>query len=202
MNAATIPIVAAVIGAAGTIIAALIQARQRSSPPVSPEQRTAHGGSAAITERPLGWLARPLPWIVIFAALFLGSLTYLFSEGRVSNRGSSSAQITITHLPAPGTPGTGSRGEIDGTVSGSYPSGAWVLVYACVNPGDCYIQPLDTNYKIYPLNGKWSTTTHLGDRYVALIVAPGFANPPPETPNPPGGEGVLASDEKRSTDQQ
>ena len=73
-------------------------------------------------------------------------------------------------------------------------------MYACVNGGDCYIQPFDTNYKIYPLNEKWTATTHLGDRYVALLVAPGFANPPAEAPNPPGG--VLASDEKRSTDQQ
>ncbi len=195
MNASNIvPIICAIIGAAGTIIAAWI-GRQGNPPPknVLPEHHAVglHAGAAPKKPRKRSvWFLVSL----VFAVLFLASVGYL-----ISLRRSHKIEITITEVPGPGSPGAGSRGEIGGTVSGSYPSGAWVLLYACVNGGSCYIQPLDTAYKIPIRKGKWSTSTHLGDRYVALLAAPGFT-PPAETPNPPGGDGVLASDEKRSAD--
>jgi hypothetical protein len=185
---------AAIITATGSVIAALIgRKKERTSParlkhPIEPKRR--RGVSA--------WFRISF----ILSVVCLGCLTYLSGQGRIWDKPAGSAQIKITHPPASGTPGTGSRGALEGTVSGSYPPGVWVLIYACVNGGDCYIQPFGTDYKIYPLNGKWSATTHLGDRYVALLVAPDFKNPPAETANPPGGKGVLASDEKRSTGQQ
>ena len=209
MNLSTIvPIIAAIITAVGAVIAATIGARKERKAPRSkrtPAQRAGTPVSGIQPKEPdvSRRISLPTVFSLIFAALFFGSLGYLLcrwisADGPPLPR---KVEIKITHLPPPGTPGTGSHGELEGTVSGSFPSGAWVLVYACANAAACYIQPFDTNYKIYPLNGKWNTTTHLGDRYVALLVAPDFKNPPAEAPNPPGGEGVLASDEKRSGNQ-
>ena len=201
-----VPIIAALITAGAAIIAAVIQAREKARP-FKPAKRAAAPQRAPTSSKIQttggSRLAASAQLISLLSGLvFLANIGYEKFKGKSPDIPSSRSKIKIVGWPAPGTPGTGSRGAIEGTVAGSVPPGAWVLVYACVNAGDCYIQPFDTDYKIFPLNGKWSTTTHLGDRYVALLVTPGFANPPAEAPNPPGGEGVLASDEKQSTDQQ
>lgn len=206
-----IPIIVAIITAAGAIIAAAIGVKEKRRPPLrskrvpaSSRGGTTDPGMQPKEPEPARRMTVPIVSSLIFAAVFFGSLGYLLCLWKSADKPpSSKPEIKITAWPPPGNPGPGSHGDLKGTVSGSYPSGAWVLVYACVNGVSCYIQPVDTNYKIFPRpDGTWGTTTHLGDRYIASLVVPGFSNTPKELPNPPGGEGLLASDEKPATNSQ
>lgn len=83
-------------------------------------------------------------------------------------------QIEITQIP-PHEPegGDNTRADIAGTVSGELTPDCKVIVYA--RASDLwFIQPLA--YTSHPIreNKTWSTWTHTGSSYAALVVRPGF----------------------------
>jgi hypothetical protein len=116
---------------------------------------------------------------------------------RISNskpRKASRPVLKITKIPPKGN-GREKLDDIEGTVSGPYPSDAWVLVYSCVKL-DCFIQQTDqeVDYRIPIHNGAWKKKIHLGDHYYALLVTGNFTPDPNETCPPvrPNEKGVLA----------
>jgi hypothetical protein len=98
--------------------------------------------------------------------------------------------ILFDHVPpdAPGGPGTLER--ITGRVIGA-PAGARIVVYARSN--FWWVQPFrDKPFTQVGADGSWSSFSHLGSGYAALLVTAGF-EPPTRVPKLPaaGGE-VLA----------
>jgi hypothetical protein len=140
------------------------------------------------------WLG--IAWVRLWPQMVcLAKSTFIIALGWLVYVSLWKPQIRITSPPLPGRPGTFSRGEIKGHLSGHQPRGSWVLVYACVR-NDCYIQPLADDYHIHIREGAWNSSTHLGDRYYALLVTADFV-PPILTSNIPGGEEVLSIDQVR-----
>jgi hypothetical protein len=103
-----------------------------------------------------------------------------------------SLSIRFTRLPPAGS-GPDTSGEIAGVVSGlgKNPTDLRVVVYAF---GDkWYVQPtLEGALLPIDANGRWRTTIHLGTRYIALLVRPGF-RPPATTESLPDGAEVVAA---------
>lgn len=102
--------------------------------------------------------------------------------------------IHITKVPAYYPPGGSSEtDQITGTVSGiEDPARYRVVIYARTN--HWWVQPLaDAPFTKINSEGSWSTESHLGSTYAALLVKPSFT-PPPETETlPPLGGEVVAS---------
>jgi hypothetical protein len=84
------------------------------------------------------------------------------------------AQVEVTTIPAyepEGGPDT--RADIAGRVSGELPSGYHVVIYARADAW--YNQPTPyATHSIRP-DGTWSTWTHTGSSYAALVVRAGYA---------------------------
>jgi len=84
------------------------------------------------------------------------------------------AQIEITNVP-PYEPkgGSDTRADIAGTASGKFDPGYSVVLYARASEM-WYIQPIAyAAHAIHPDN-TWSSWTHTGSSYAALLVRPGF----------------------------
>lgn len=79
--------------------------------------------------------------------------------------------ITITSVPTDYPSESMASRPIAGTVKNA-PKGSVVVVYAL---GDTwYVQPWASNPYTSIENGKWSTDTHGGFAFVALLVKPGY----------------------------
>ena len=81
--------------------------------------------------------------------------------------------IEITTIP-PYEPegGDGTRADIAGRVKGEIAPDHQVVIYARADAW--YIQPHSHTYHPIGANGTWSTWTHTGSSYAALVVRPGF----------------------------
>ncbi|MCG3145088.1 MAG: hypothetical protein HONDAALG_02629 [Gammaproteobacteria bacterium] len=102
-------------------------------------------------------------------------------------------QPTIRILTAPSyNPlGGGPPEEITGVVSGVESERFRVVVYALTDYW--YVQPLtDAPFTDISQDGSWSTHSHLGTKYAALLVRPSF-NPPKKTSNLPGAVGDVVA---------
>jgi signal transduction histidine kinase len=98
--------------------------------------------------------------------------------------------IVFDHVP-PAEPGGASRlVDVDGRVVAPG-SGRRLVLYA--RSGDWYVQPFaDAPFTEIRPNASWSSRTHLGTEYAALLVEPGY-RPPAITAVLPGpGGGVVA----------
>lgn len=83
-------------------------------------------------------------------------------------------QIIITNVPPYDKyGGSATRADISGAVSGAYRSDYKVVIY-CQVADTWYIQP--EAYSMHDLTdqGTWSTWTHTGSSYAALLVRPGY----------------------------
>ena len=87
------------------------------------------------------------------------------------------AARVIGELPLPAAQGGRERvDEIAGRVSGARP-GQQIVVYA--RSGPWWVQPWpDKPFIPIKADGTWSTPTHLGFEYAALLVDPGYHPPP------------------------
>lgn len=88
--------------------------------------------------------------------------------------------VRITMIP-PYDPvgGPDSSAQIAGDVSGVSQSGFRIVLYAYTNTW--YVQPLEAApFTTISQGGKWSTWTHTGTQYAALLVRPSFT--PPKKP--------------------
>ena len=101
------------------------------------------------------------------------------------------AGIEITTIPPADIGGPDSRADIAGTISGDIPPGYRVAVYAYAY-GTWFVQPnAEALHAIQP-DGSWSTWTHTGSSYAALLVAPDFHPPARLDMLPPLG-GLVAA---------
>ena len=79
--------------------------------------------------------------------------------------------ITFIKIPPAAQGGRERVDIISGTVTGARP-GQQIVVYA--HSGPWWVQPWPDQSLIPIKSGEWSTTTHLGFEYAALLVDPGF----------------------------
>ncbi len=95
------------------------------------------------------------------------------SRARQLTQALPNVQVAITKVP-PYEPdgGDNTRADIAGHVSGDVDPGYQVVIYARADAW--YIQP--TSHMVHPIGGgnTWSTWTHTGSSYAALVVRPGY----------------------------
>lgn len=101
------------------------------------------------------------------------------------------SSIEFDHVPPPDVGGTGAVDVFSGTVRNA-PHGARVVIYA-LSRGSWFVQPL----AVRPLtalgeDGRWSTLTHLGTTYAAVLVSPGHRPAKVLTALPAVNQSVLA----------
>jgi hypothetical protein len=103
---------------------------------------------------------------------------------------STTPEVTFTTIP-PAAQGGRERVEtIAGRVSGAQP-GQQVVVYA--RSGPWWVQPWpDKPFIPIKADSTWSTPTHLGFEYAALLVEPGY-HPPPTLDTAPAAGGQVVS---------
>lgn len=103
-------------------------------------------------------------------------------------------QIRFTALPPSGQ-GPDSRGNIAGTIGGvDAPEQYRIVIYALTDRW--YVQPL-ADHPLSPIghDGSWSTWTHLGTRYGAILVDSTYQAASTLMALPQRGNGVLATAE-------
>ena len=104
--------------------------------------------------------------------------------------------ITITVVPRAGAGGPEETEVIPGKVTGEDPSHVRVVVYAFAG-GNWWVQPT-TAEPLTDVNdtGEWTTETHLGTSYTALLVKPSYRPRNVLAQLPPVGGEVIAVDRK------
>ena len=101
-----------------------------------------------------------------------------------------SATIEFTQVPESAPGGAARLERISGHVSGARP-GQQIVVFA--KSGTWWVQPLSNKpfTAIHP-DSTWSSATHMGDEYAALLVNPGYSPPKTTDVLPPPGGAVIA----------
>jgi hypothetical protein len=98
--------------------------------------------------------------------------------------------IEFSNVPAAAEGGPQTVASISGRVSGARP-GQRVVLFA--RSGDWWVQPYTTEpFTAIQPDGTWTSSTHLGSEYAALLVDPGY-KPPPRVDALPAPGGVIAS---------
>jgi len=113
-------------------------------------------------------------------------------NGCQSRRADRPPAIEFTKIPPAAQGGREKVDRIEGRVAGARP-GQQIVIYA--RSGAWWVQPW-ADHPFIPIkaDSTWSTETHLGYEYAALLVDPGY-RPPPTMDAPPskGGPVVLAA---------
>ena len=114
-------------------------------------------------------------------------LSVLLASGCAS---STQPSIKITTIPPAEKGGGQELDTISGHVTGAS-SGQQVVLYA--RSGAWYVQPfVETPVTPIGADGTWSSSTHLGTEYAALLVQPNYVPPPLTLTLPNTGDGVVA----------
>jgi hypothetical protein len=116
----------------------------------------------------------------------------LFLSACHSAQGKLEPSIEFSRVPPAAQGGRDRVDTISGRVIGARP-GQRIVVYA--KSGPWWVQPWpDQPFLTIQPDSTWSTSTHLGYEYAALLVDPGYQPPPTMDVTPtPGGSVVLAS---------
>jgi hypothetical protein len=102
----------------------------------------------------------------------------------------SAPSVAFTHIPPAAQGGRERVDTIAGTVSGGQ-AGQQIVVYA--RSGPWWVQPWpDKPFIPIKPDSTWSTPTHLGFEYAALLVEPGYHPPPTLDTAPEVGGHILA----------
>ena len=125
--------------------------------------------------------------LTIIAAVLAGILTTFAIAADIT------PTIKITHSAKWGPGGEGPMDSISGTVNAA-PAGAKVVVFAYAG-GGYWIQPWGNAYLTDISRSSWVTSTHLGEKYAALLVRPSFRSEGQLGELPAVGGDVLAKDE-------
>lgn|SRR5208283_844799 len=122
-----------------------------------------------------------------FACLLLFSVLLAGCRPHQADAG---PQIEFTKIPPNAQGGRERVDTISGRVTGARP-GQYMVIYA--RSGPWWVQLWPDQY-IIPIraDSSWSTTTHLGFEYAALLVDPGY-KPPPTTDVPPAQGGSIVA---------
>jgi hypothetical protein len=127
-------------------------------------------------------------WLRVFTGL--AALSALSLAGCSKQAATTAPSVAFTTIP-PAAQGGRERVEtVAGTVAGAH-AGQQIVVYA--RSGPWWVQPWpDKPFITIQPDGSWTTPTHLGFEYAALLVEPGYHPPPTlDTAPAPGGH-ILA----------
>ncbi len=142
---------------------------------------------------PLQTRAWPLH-VVLFLVSWAGAA--LISGCRTQNAVRTPV-VEFTTLPPAAQGGRERVDTIAGRVSGARP-GQQIVVYA--RSGPWWVQPWpDKAFVPIKADSTWSTPTHLGFEYAALLVEPGYHPPPTMDTVPVAGGSVLAVSTAKGT---
>lgn len=101
------------------------------------------------------------------------------------------ASISFDRLPPAAIGGAGETDTISGTVNGN-PPGSRIVVYV-YSRNTWYVQPLTIHpFTAIADSGHWSTATHLGSRYAAILIAGNDQPPNTLAALPPVKDAVVA----------
>lgn len=110
--------------------------------------------------------------------------------GCARRRDGAEPSVELTTIPKADKGGTQSSGIIEGRVVGARP-GQQVVLYA--HSGAWYVQPYaDQPFTTIRADSTWTSTTHLGTEYAALLVEPEYGPPTVTEQLPAIGGGVVA----------
>lgn len=110
--------------------------------------------------------------------------------GCVRRQDGAEPSVELTTIPKADKGGTQSSGIIEGRVAGARP-GQQIVLYA--HSGAWYVQPYaDQPFTTIRADSTWTSTTHLGTEYAALLVEPGYSPPTVTEQLPALGGGVAA----------
>jgi hypothetical protein len=124
----------------------------------------------------------------VWACAILLALAALLSGCR-SAKSNQAPQIEFTHIPPAAQGGRERVDTISGRVTGARP-GQQIVLYA--RSGPWWVQPWPGQPFIsIGAGSNWSTPTHLGFEYAALLVDPGY-HPPPTMDVAPAPGGSIA----------
>lgn len=106
--------------------------------------------------------------------VFLASCMVL--SGCHSREANSAPSIEFTKIPPAAQGGRERVDTIAGRVSGAH-AGQWIVIYA--KSGPWWVQPWP-DQALIPIqpDSTWSTSTHMGFEYAAMLVEPGYQPPP------------------------
>jgi hypothetical protein len=98
--------------------------------------------------------------------------------------------IEFTKVPPASEGGPDTAGTIEGRVTGAR-AGQQLVLYA--RGGQWWVQPLANQpFTKIQSNAKWSSSTHLGTEYAAMLVDPGYSPPPTLDSLPLKGGAIIA----------
>ena len=121
-------------------------------------------------------------WALLMLAITL--------SGCQSRQGNKTASIEFTKVPPAEQGGQDKVDIISGRVHGARP-GQQVVIYA--RSGPWWVQPYyDRPFVQIQPDSTWSTATHMGFEYAALLVDPGYHPPPTMDIAPTPGGAVIA----------
>jgi hypothetical protein len=122
-------------------------------------------------------------------AIVLGMLGAAGISG-CHKQSSSTPSVSLTAVPPAAQGGRERVDTISGTVAGAQP-GQQIVVYA--RSGPWWVQPWpDKPFVPIHADSTWTTQTHLGFEYAAMLVEPGYHPPPTLDTVPVAGGHVLA----------
>ena len=100
---------------------------------------------------------------------------YVFLTGCHTHAGSNAPSITFSKVPPANEGGSDKIDTIEGRVFGAQP-GQQIVLFA--KAAVWWVQPLaNQSYTKIQADGTWSSGTHLGTEYAALLVNPGYQPP-------------------------
>lgn len=145
-----------------------------------PRKSPQDGGRSAASDA-----RKKIAWALVFSLGFA-----LAIQGCRSQKITDAPSIVITKIPPEGEGGAERFAVIAGRVNGGH-AGQRIVVYA--RSGVWWVQPF-TEQPFTPIqaNSEWNTSTHLGDKYAALLVEPTFQPPLRIDVLPAQGDAVVA----------
>src|ERR1700760_4106107 len=125
-----------------------------------------------------------------FGSLHLLLLCAAFLSGCRAQAPAHDPVVEFTKIPPAAQGGRERVDQVAGRVSGARP-GQQIVVYA--RSGPWWVQPWpDKPFIPIKSDGTWSSPTHLGFEYAALLVDPGFHPPPTIDTAPVRGGSIVA----------
>jgi hypothetical protein len=126
----------------------------------------------------------------VWLRVVLVSVAAVGAVGCRKESASSAPSVTLSAIPPAAQGGRERVDTISGTVSGAQP-GQQIVVYA--RSGPWWVQPWpDKPFVPIKADSTWTTPTHLGFEYAALLVDPGYHPPPTLDTAPVAGGHILA----------
>src|ERR1700735_3640757 len=138
---------------------------------------------------------QPRVWFPAFLGRSIPLVFCIALAGCHWHHANSASSIEFTHVPPAAQGGRERVDTISGRVRNARPNQK-IVIYA--HAGQWWVQPWpDHPFTAISADGTWSTETHLGFEYAALLVDPGYQPLPTmamDQPPPQGGSVALVTE--------